>query len=160
MSRRNDMPAPPASPTQIFLAWVGFLVAMFATFFFLILLGDRPFGPQIVSLVADSVLVFYLVFFDTRLGRGYRLRNKAIQQELPHLLRIHGLYLVLLFALLTFVLSVRPNLPQSWLVESGPKDVSRFAFGLILIGVITVMTQAWTYRKILSRVLERRAVSP
>jgi hypothetical protein len=151
---------PDASLLMMSLTWVGIMAGMMTTFLLAILMVHRPFGIQVIFLVADTEFVFFLVFCDSRAWRGYSLRNKRVQQELPHLLGIHCLFLVLIFALLTFALSAQSRLPSSWLVESGPKDVSPFAFGLIFIGVITVMTQAWTYRRILSRVLEGTAVSP
>jgi len=136
------------------LTWVGIMAALMATFLLLILLDHRPFEIQIVSLVWDTEFVFFLVFFDSRAWRGYSLRNKRVQQELPRLLGIHCFCLVLIFALLTFALSVEPRLPSSWVTENGPKDMSPFVLVLILIGGITPTIQAWRYRRILRRAVE------
>jgi hypothetical protein len=157
---KPSMDTPPdASLLKMFITWVGIMAALLTLFLLLIFLRDGRFQLQIVSVLADTGFVFFLVFCDSRAWRGYSLRNKRVQQELPRLLGIHCLFLVLLFALLTFALSVRPHLPHSWLVESGPKDVSPFAFGLIWIGVITLMTQAWVLRKILRRASEAESTS-
>lgn len=151
----NIMDTPPKdSILTSFLTWVGIMAALMATFLLLILLDHRPFEIQIVSLVADTELVFFLVFFDSRAWRGYSLRDKRVQQALPRLLGIHCFCLVLIFALLTFALSAKPRLPSSWVTESGPKDTSPFALVLILIGGITPTIQAWRYRRILRRAVE------
>jgi hypothetical protein len=155
-----SMDTPPdASLLKMFITWVGIVAGVLAIFLLFILLNHRPFEIQVVSLVADTEFVFFLVFCDSRGWRRYSLRNKQVQRELPRLLGIHCLFLVLIFALLTFALSAQSRLPSSWLVESGPRDVSPFAFGLILIGVITVMTQAWILRKILKLALEAESTA-
>jgi hypothetical protein len=146
--------APSDSILTSFLTWVGLMAALLATFLLLILLDHRPFEIQIVSLVADTEFVFFLVFFDSRAWRGYSLRNKRVQQELPRLLGIHCFCLVLIFALLTFALSVEPRLPSSWVTKNGPKDTSPFALLLIFIGGVTPTIQAWRYRRILRRAVE------
>jgi hypothetical protein len=145
---------PSASGVEMLVTWVGLIagamtIVLLATIWF-----PRQFGLQIVSLVADTEFVFFLVFCDSRAWRGYSLRNKRVQQELPRLLGIHCLFLVVVFAVLTFALSARPRLPSSWLAESGPKHDSPLEFGLIVIGAITMMTQAWIYRNILRRAVE------
>jgi hypothetical protein len=158
---------PKASFAKAALTWLGIMVAASATFLFLILLGDRPFGIQIVSTVAETEFVVLLVFFDTRSWRGYSLRNRTVQQQLPHLLRIHSLVLCLIFIVLTIALSSIPHLPDSWFVESivwyrnfVRHQSSPFAFVLILAGSAAAVTEAWILRRILSRALESASVSP
>ena len=145
---------PDASLLKMFITWVGIMAGALTTLLLAILLVHRPFGIKILFLVADTEFVFFLVFFDSRAWRGYSLRNKRVQQELPRLLGIHCFCLVLIFALLTFALSVEPRLPGSWVMENGPKDTSPFALILILIGGITPTIQAWGYRRILRRAVE------
>jgi hypothetical protein len=148
----DAMKTPPsASAVEMLVTWVGLVAGAMAIILLATIWLPRQFGLQIVSLVGDTELVFFLVFCDSRAWRGYSLRNKRVQQELPHLLDVHCLFLILVFALLTFALSARSRLPSSWLVESGPKYDSPFALGLIVIGTMTAMTQAWIYRKILRR---------
>src|SRR5258706_6435516 len=152
---KPTMETPPdASLLKMFITWVGIMAGALTTFLLAILLVHRPFGIQILFLVADTELVFFLVFFDSRAWRGYSLRDKRVQHALPRLLGIHCFCLVLIFALLTFALSAKPRLPSSWVTESGPKDTSPFALVLILIGGITPTIQAWRYRMILRRAVE------
>jgi hypothetical protein len=155
------MDTPPnASILTSFLTFAFIMVAFIATVALLILLGGHPFQAQIVSLVADTEFIFLLVFVDTKSWRGYSLRNKQVQRELPRLLRIHFVFLVLIFVLLTFAFSAQPRLPSSWLVENGPRDGSWFAFGLIALGTVTAVGQATLYRRLLRRALEESAASP
>lgn len=152
---KPTMDTPPVgSSTKGFITWIGIVAGALTVILLSIFLGDRRFGIQIVSLVADTGLVFFLVFCDSRAWRGYSLRDKRVQQELPHLLGVHCLFLVLLLALLTFALSAQSRLPASWLVGSGPRDTPPFVLALLLIGSLTVIAQAWILRRILRRALE------
>ncbi len=162
---QHDRP-PKASFAESALTWVGIMAAASATSVLLILLGDRPFGIQTVSVIAETEFVILLVFFDTKSWRGYSLRNRTVQQELPHLLRIHGSFLALIFIALTVALSAEPHLPDTWFVESVVwyhnfvrHQASPFALVLILAGSITAVTEASILRRILSRALESPAVS-
>lgn len=157
---KPTMDTPPQdSMLTAFLTWVGIMAALLATFLLVILLNHRPFEIQIIALVWDTEFVFFLVFFDSRAWRGYSLRDKRVQQELPHLLGIHCACLVLIFALLSFALSVEPRLPSSWVRENGPRDTSPFVLVLILIGGITPTIQAWRYRRILRLAVEAENIT-
>jgi hypothetical protein len=134
-----------------FLTWVGLMVAMMATFLLLILLDGQPFQVQIVSLIAETEFVFFLVFFGTNSWRGYSLRDKRVQREFPRLLRMHCIFLIFIFTLLTLALSVQARLPASWITANGPKDTPPFVLGLILIGSATAVAEAWIFRKSLRR---------
>ena len=159
----NTMDTPPqASFAKGALTFVGLLIVFLATFLFWIyFLDGRPFEIQTISLIADTEFVFLFVFFDSSMGRGYSLRNKAVQRQLPQLLQIHFVSLVLLFALITFARSARPHLPHSWLLDPGYRySTSPFVSVLFLIGVAIVITQVLISRKILSRASEGAAVLP
>jgi hypothetical protein len=152
---KPTMDTPPQdSLLTAFLTWVGIMAALLATFLLVIFLNHRPFEIQIIALVWDTEFVFFLVFFDSRAWRGYSLRDKRVQQELPRLLGIHCACLVLIFALLSFALSVEPRMPSSWVMENSPRDTSPFVLALILIGSITPTIQAWRYRWILRLAVE------
>ncbi len=117
-----------------------------------IVLGERPFGIQIATLIAYTGGVFCLVFFRWRwLHEAYSLRKKEVQQQIPRLLAIHAAFLAFLFAVLTFAFFVRPHLPSYWLIERGVKHDSLFSDGLILICSLTGVTQVFISRSILSR---------
>src|ERR1700722_1288649 len=163
---QQDSP-PKASFAKAALTWLGIMVAASATFLLLILLGDRPFGIQIVSIVADTEFVVLLVFFDTSSWRGYSLHNRTVQQQLPHLLRIHSLFIGFIFGVLTIALSAIPHLPDTWFVENVVwyhnfvrHQASPFAFVLILAGSVAAVFEAWILQRILSRALENPPVSP
>jgi hypothetical protein len=150
-----------AAVVNILLWFGGLMTAFLATVFLMVILMDKPFGVQIVSLVGDTEFVFFLVFCDSKSWRGYSLRNRTVQQQLPHLLRIHSLFLSLIFVVLTIALSARPHLPDVWFVESGSwRRSSPFAFVLIFAGSAAAVTEAWILRRMLSRALESASISP
>jgi hypothetical protein len=150
----DDMNTPPdASGVEMFATWGGLMAGVATILFLAVLLDQKPFETQIIALAADTEYVFFLVFCDSRAWRGYSLRNKTVQQELPRLLGVHCVFVVLIIAALTFALSARSRLPSSWVLESGPKHESPFEFGLIVIGAIAATAQAWVYRRILGRAL-------
>jgi len=161
------MDTPPnASIVKALVTWVGLMTAILATFLLLIFLMNKPFGVQIVCLVADTEFVSFLVFCDSRSWRGYSLRNRTVQQQLPHLLRIHSLFLGLIFVVLTMALSAIPHLPDVWFADNVVwyrhlvrHQSSPFAFVLILAGSAAAVTEAWILRRILSRALEGASVS-
>ena len=72
---------------------------------------------------------------------------------------IHCACLVLIFALLSFALSVEPRLPSSWVRENGPKDTSPFVLVLIFFGAVTPTIQAWRYRRILKLAVEAENIT-
>jgi amino acid transporter len=75
-----------------------FLVTIVSIFLLYVLLGDKPFGFQIATLIAYSVSVFTFVFFRWKgLNKAYSLRDKAVRRQIPRLLAIHGAFLVLVF---------------------------------------------------------------
>ena len=87
-----DTPPQVSSPPQVSLAkaaltLVGVMIVLLGTFLFVILLDGRPFELQTISLIVDTEFVFFFVFSNSRSWRGYSLRNKAVQQQLPRLLK-------------------------------------------------------------------------
>ena len=158
----NTIDTPPqVSSAKAAVTLVGVMIVLLGTFLLVILLDGRPFELQTISLIADTEFVFFFVFCNSQSWRGYSLRNKTVQQQLPHLLQIHCLFLVLLIAVETFALSARPHLPHSWLVDPGYRySASPFVSVLLLIGMAIVMTQVLISRKILSRALEGAAITP
>ncbi len=157
---KPTMDTPPQdSILTAFLTWVGLMAAFVATFLLVILLNHRPFEIQVIALVWDTEVVAFFVFFDSRAWRGYSLRDKLVQRELPRLLGIHCSCLILIFALLSFALSVEPRLPSSWVKKNGPKDTSPFVLVLIFFGAIMPTIQAWRYRRILKLAVEAENIT-
>ena len=158
----NQMDRPPrASFAQASFTLVGIMVATLATVLLLILLGGKPFGIQIVSVVAETEFVILWVFFDTKSWRGYSLRNPTVRQQLPHLLRVHSLFIGLIFVVLTAALSARPHLPDIWFADNVVwyhnfvrHQSSPFVFVLLMAGSAAAGTEAWILRRILARALD------
>lgn len=144
---------PKASGLEMFATWAGLMLGAATILLLGILLGEKPFGLQIVAVAADTEYVFFLVFCDSRAWRGYSLRDKRVQRELPRLLGPHCFFLFLIVVALTVALSSRSRLPSSWVVESGSKHDSPFAVALIIAGVLAATAQAWLYRNKLARAL-------
>jgi hypothetical protein len=133
--------------------WFGLMSGFMAIFSLLILIGDKPYGVQITTLIGDTGLVFFLVFCDSRSYKGYSLRLTAVRRKIPTLLAIHAVFLLFIFVGLTAALSVRPHLSSSWLITNGRWD-SWFDVLLMVIGVTIYISQTQISRKILSRSID------
>jgi hypothetical protein len=128
-----------------------FLVTIVSIFLLYVLLGDKPFGFQIATLIAYSVSVFTFVFFRWKgLNKAYSLRDKAVRRQIPRLLAIHGAFLVLVFSILALASYLRPGLPSGWLTEN-TRYHSWFSSGLIWIFTLVWLAQVYISRGILSR---------
>jgi hypothetical protein len=138
---------------QMLIAFFGILLEMFVALLSFIFLAGRPFGIQIATLITYTGAVIYLVFCRTRyFDRGYSLREKAVQRQIPRLLSIHSAFLVLIFMIITFAYALRPYLPGYWFTEHG-RNPSLFVGLLALICLLINMTQILISRRILSRSL-------
>ena len=113
--------------------------------------GERPFGIQLVTLIAYTIVVFFNLFCNTRFLRGFDFYSEARQKSTSRLLIIHVSFLILVFAIQTMVFKFGPKLPHWWIDEKGPKDDSPLQIALCIavfsLGVIQVV---WS-RRILSR---------
>ena len=159
----QDMDRPPkASIGKFLIEWTAVMVTLFGLVaIYIFFLDNTRFGFQVLCLVVQTFYVFFYVFCDTRYWHGYSLRNKTVQHELPRLLRIHCLFLVLLFAVVTAILSARPYMPPLWFIETkGNRPISIYSTGFFLICFAVVETQVILSRKILSRGLSAKSTSP
>jgi hypothetical protein len=139
------------SPVLRFLARIATGCCILAGVFLLyVVLGDRPFGAQFVTLVAYSIAVFFYVFCDTRFLRGFDFYSEASKRSAPRLLSIHGSVLILIFAIQTLALKQWTRLPPWWITKNGPRDDSplEFAFFILIFALGTI--QVVSLRKILS----------
>lgn len=151
----DEMDRPPrASGLEMFLTWLGGFGGAMAMLFLCISLSDKPYGISVDTIVIDTAYVFFLVFCDSRAWHGYSLRNKSVRSQLPHLLAVHCVWLVVILLALTFALSIRPQLPRSWVVGSGRKDLPPYEGALVLLGGVIPFGQSWIYRRSLKRALE------
>jgi hypothetical protein len=109
---------PPVSLAYKIGLCVGIVLAAIAAVVLFIALGDKPFGIQIATLIAYSGTAFFFVFCRSRGLRGYSLRNKAVQREIPRLLAIHAAFLVSIFIVQTSAFHLRSSLPSYLLTEN------------------------------------------
>jgi hypothetical protein len=117
-----------------------------------IILGNKPHGFQIASLISYSCVVFVYTFFRTRgINTRHSLEDEYVQRCLPRLLVIHCIYLAAVYFIVDGALSIRPSMSAWWLTYSGNKGMPPFDFALFLgIGVIAI-SQVVLSRTILSR---------
>ena len=131
-----------------------YLIGAFGGLVLFIVLGERPFGIQIATIVAYTYFAFWYVFFPTRgLLERYSLRNKAVRQQLPRLLAIHCTFLALIFLGQTMLFATRSRLPSYWLTEHGKRGGTLYEAVLLVPIVIVFFIQVLISRRILSRCL-------
>jgi len=115
-----------------------------------ILLGDKPYGIQIATLIAYSMAIFFFVFIRSRLGHGFRLTSASVIRSAPQLLALHLCALTIVFTLQTSALWQRSRLPIWWLQQDARH---RTPFDLLLMVLFTIfgVAQAIWFRSILSK---------
>jgi hypothetical protein len=134
-----------------------YLTGAFGSLFLSIVLGDRPFGIQITTLIAYTYFAFWYVFFPTRgMLEKYSLRNKTVQQQIPLLLAIHCAFLIFIFLGQTVLFAMKPRLPSYWLTEHGSGRGRGTLYEFVLIASFTIVffTQVLISRGILSHSLK------
>jgi len=130
--------------------WTAGMAASIAILLLYILLGDEPFGIQFATLITYTLVVFYYVFLNTRLGVGFDLRSDAVRRRIPHLLAIHLVFLTAIFAIQTAAFALKPKLSNWWLKE-GAKHQSPYSEAILVICVIVGMMQILLSRRILKK---------
>lgn len=131
--------------------WVGIVLAAIAAVVLFIALRDKPFGIQIATLIAYSGTAFFFVFCRSKGLRGYSLRNKAVQREIPRLLAIHTAFLVSIFIVQTSAFHLRSSLPSYLLTANRGRFANWSVSVLIIFFVSAIFVQAYMSRKILCR---------
>ena len=134
--------------TQTLLTWLGIMGWAVVTAFLYIVLYGRPLGTQLATSVAYTGVIFFYVFCDSRGVRGYDLRSKKVQGQLPRILTLHCGALLLLFLVQTYELSLRSQLPESWLQEQG-RNPSYFVALIGLSCFALAVTQVFICRRLL-----------
>jgi len=120
------------SITKSLVTLVVLLTAGLSIFLVAICLDKNPFVLQITSIFGYTAGVLYLVFCDSRYWRGYSLRRKEVQRELPRLVSMHMAFLVFLVVVETIALWARPHLPSYWRSEYG-----------VAVGIVQVLVALW-----------------
>ena len=108
------------------------------------LLMKRPYGLQEASAIVYTIFAVFFTFARTGTRNGkdlppYLFTCPAVQTQVSRLLWRHFGFLVVLFALETLALAVRPNLPDWWTIA------------LVLLCFGLGYTQVLTNRRFLDR---------
>lgn len=119
---------------------------------FLVLM-NRPYGIQGASEIAYTIFAVFFTFArtGTRTGKDlppYMFTCPAVQIQVSRLLWRHLGFLVVLFALQTLALAVRPSLPDWWNTGS---EGTPFELGLLLLCMGLGFAQVFTNRRLLDR---------
>ncbi|MBZ5641396.1 MAG: hypothetical protein LAO19_01430 [Acidobacteriia bacterium] len=156
---QDDSERTRASGFVLFKQWGVFIVipVMFlATIFVAVALRDNPFANQIASIIMYTGFVFFFVFCDAGSGhaikakgtKGFSLGEKAVRQTLPLLVCIHAGMLVIIFAGVTGVMSLRPHMWPLWHLDPKYCDLILFFAGAAL-----AIVQIRLFRRLLGRAL-------
>jgi hypothetical protein len=133
----------------LFMTWTIGSVPLF------LFLTKRPYGFQEASVVVYTIFVVFFTFArtGTRSGKDlppFMFTCPAVETRVSRLLWRHLCFLVVLFALQTLALAVRPNLPDWWNIEDR-KGMTLFEGALLLLCIGLALTQVYTNRRLLDR---------
>jgi hypothetical protein len=130
--------------------WIPIVIVMFASFIFLFVMADLPFGIQLASLIPYTAFVALGTFSAQRGMQPYFFECSIVQQTMPRLLRRHCNFLVAMLLLETIALRLTRYMPASWLSSKG-KDGSPFAITLCVLCLCIASVQVFTNRTLLER---------
>jgi hypothetical protein len=139
--------------------WIPIVIAMFASFFFLIAMADLPYGIQLGSLIPYTAFVALGTFSAQRGMQPYFFECLIVQQIMPRLLRRHFNFLIAVIFLETIALHLTRYMPTSWLRNTG-KDGSPFSIALCVTCLCFASIQVFTNRTLLERAHEKSTSSP
>lgn len=142
---------------RILASWLLVMAGLLLILLLYMVLGDKPYGVQIATLIAYSMAVFFSVFMRSRLGHGFALRSEAVVRCAPRLLRLHLGALAIVFALQTIALEIWPHLPLWW-VHEDTRHQSPFSLVLLIFFTIFGVAQIVWFRSILSKAQQNRYV--
>lgn len=143
---------PPVTLAEGVGKFVLLMAGILAVFCLYAVFWDKPFGPPLTQAVGYTGAVFLFVFYRWRgLPESFSLRDTRIQHQIPRLIVIHTAFLTLFIAGLSD--SMRRQMPDSWLVEHGPKHDSYYEWALVLFCTLTFYTQVFISRRILRQAI-------
>lgn len=123
---------------------------MFGTVLLLVLLGDRPYGIQLSSIVGYTSAVALYTFSRNRNNmQPFLLSCPVVRRQLPMLIRRHLGFLAALFIVQTTALRLRPNLPPHLITPS--RGASPFAIILGGFCACFAIAQILSNRSLLER---------
>jgi hypothetical protein len=134
--------------------WVPIVIVMFASFIFLFVMADLPFGIQLASLIPYTAFVALGTFSAQRGMQPYFFECSIVQQTMPRLLRRHCSFLVATLLLETIALRLTRYMPAPWLSSKG-KDGSPFSITLCVLCLCIASVQVFTNRTLLERAHEK-----
>jgi hypothetical protein len=138
--------------------------ALMATLFLCLIIGslllfvlstERPYGVQEASAIAYTIFAVFFTFARTGTRGGkdlppYMFTCPAVRPQISRLVWRHLGFLVVLFAIQTTALEVRPKLSDSWNTP-GSKGTTPFEAALIVVCVGLGFVQVFTNRRLLDR---------
>ena len=129
-----------------------YLVGVFGGLCIFVVLGERPFGVQVASIIVYTYFAFWYIFFPTRgLLDQYSLHDKRVQRRIPLLMAIHCAFLVLMFVGETVWFSMKSHLPSYWFTEHGKRGRPLYVSVVIVSVTVVFFTEVLISRRILSR---------
>jgi hypothetical protein len=142
--------------------YLGVLAGAIGLFLLMLWMTDKPFGVQIVAIVADSASIFLFVFCDTRALHGYSLRDRRVRDQMPAVVGIHLIFLTVIAIGFTFAWSLRPLLPVSFVTVPGRRSQleSNLAILLLFLGCGVAIVESFLLRRTLARALHIDASTP
>lgn len=142
------------SVTDIVTIFAFVLLSMFGGLVLFFILGNLPFGIQVATAIMYTWAVSGFTFLHSRFGPGYNLNDPAVRNTLPRLLLLHVAFLIVIFVFQTTMFALKPDLPPSWLKETGPKHESIYGWLLIMTFACVSATEiAWFQRILRQRVV-------
>ena len=150
---------PQEDPYSLADAGLGFfmiLLVMFGSLIVFISLRGEPHGTQIATLITYTGAIFVSTFFRVRSGFAlYSLDEPYVQEQLPRLLGIHLAYLLAVYFVDGWALSIQPSLSSWWVQPAGQKHTTPFDEALMIgIGSLA-LSQIILSRSILGRAKKR-----
>jgi len=126
------------------------IVIMFASFAFLFVLTDLPFGIQIGSLIPYTSFVFLTTFSAQRGQQPYFFECPVVRQMMPRLIRRHAAFLATAVLLETIAFHSVRYMPVSWLRGNGKSD-SPYTITLCFLCLCIAFVQILSNRSLLER---------
>jgi hypothetical protein len=113
-----------------------------------IYLGNRPFGFQFASVLCYTSFIVLFTFSHYRDQQRYLFTCPVVRSQRLRLVYRHFAFITALFAVETLALTLRPRLPESWVVASG-RSMPPFVIILFILSGGLALAQLLTNRSIL-----------
>ena len=153
--QQNQTMEDPVTVSEALGMYLLVLILFAISLFAFIALADQPYGTQCATLIVYSGAIFIWTFFRTRgVHTRHRLSAPYVREQLPRLLLIHCVFMVAVFALETWALSMQPFMSSWWLSSQSRRDMPPFTFAMMLGGMAIGTSQIVYTRRILGKARE------